>query len=338
MSFKKRFIQFILLALIAILIPSTMLAGFLFVGSATPAENITWGATFGHSQAIDLGLDWKEAYLALLDDAKVRNFRIPIYWDELEREEGVYDFSNWDWQLQELEERGGTAFLAIGFKLPRWPECRFPSHLQDVEREQWEMKLFKMLRVVVTHYIDNPVVWAWQVENEPLLDFGVCPQKDGGLLDKEVELVRKLDPSRPIIITDTGENSTWIEAGERADIIGSTLFRIIHDPTLGFVRYPYPSVMYARKRIWANFVFGKDVIFTEAQAEPWVTSPPISSHSLEDQYYSMSPEQLSENIQYFRDTGFDTIYLWGSEWWYWTKKTAEVDEIWDIVKEVFRLK
>jgi len=330
-----RIAQLFLLLFISVIFVLTSIVGFLFVGKATPAENITWGATFSHSQAIDLGMDWKETYLALLDDANVRNFRIPIYWDELEREEGTYDFTNWDWQLEELEKRGGSAFLAIGFKLPRWPECRFPDHLKDVSRAQWEPKLFKMLRVVVEHYKDNPTVWGWQVENEPLLRFGVCPPKDPDLLDKEVELVKRLDPSRPVIITDTGENSIWFEAGKRADVIGSTLFRIIHDPTLGFVRYPYTPIMYARKRTWANFAYNKDVIFSEAQAEPWVTSPPISSHSLEDQYFSMSPEQLTENIQYFRETGFDTIYLWGSEWWYWTKKTAEVDEIWDIVIEIF---
>jgi len=335
MTLKKRFTQLLLLAFIASLLPLVGLTIFLFVGKATPAEKVEWGVTFGHSQAEDLGLDWQETFLALLDEANVRNFRIPVYWDELERENNVYDFSSWDWQLNEIEKRGGKAFLAIGFKLPRWPECRFPDHFQDVPRNVWEPPLFQMLRTVVLHYKDNPTVWAWQVENEPLLDFGICPEKDKDLLDKEIELVRTLDPSRPIIITDTGENSFWIEAGRRADIIGSTLFRIIHDPRLGFVRYPYPAIMYHRKSIWADWLFGKPVIFSEAQAEPWVTSPPISSHSLEDQYFSMSPEQLRANIQYFRDTGFDTIYLWGSEWWYWTHKTEATEEIWSIVKDVF---
>ena len=270
----KRVAQFLLLALMGILVVLILVTAFVFVGKATPAQHIEWGATFSHSQAEDLGLDWKETYTALLDDAGVRNFRIPVYWDELEREDGVYDFSSWDWQLQELEKRRGKAFLVVGFKLPRWPECRFPDHLKDTPRAEWEPALFQMLRAVVLHYKDNPVVWAWQVENEPLLDFGICPEKDADLLDKEIELVRKLDPSRPIIITDTGENSFWIEAGKRADIIGSTLFRIIHDPRLGFVRYPYPPIMYHRKSVWINWLFGKPVIFSEAQAEPWVTSPP----------------------------------------------------------------
>lgn len=329
---NMRYILLIFIILLLVLIPPT---AFLFVGKAIPAERIAWGATFAQSQAQDLGLDWRETYLKLLDDVGVREFRLPVYWDELEKENNVFDFSPWDWQIGELQKRDGRALLAIGFKLPRWPECRLPERLKDKPRPLWEADLFRMLRAVVEHYKDNSTVWAWQIENEPLLDFGVCPAKDARLLDAEIELVRKLDPSRPIVITDTGENSLWYESGKRADIIGSTVFRVIHDPRIGFVRYPYPPVMYYRKSIFAHWAFGKHVIFTEAQAEPWVTSPPISSHSLEAQYYTMSPELLRANIQYFRETGFDTIYLWGAEWWYWTKKTGGTDEIWSIVKEAF---
>ena len=174
------------------------------------------------------------------------------------------------------------------------------------------------------------------MENEPLLNFGICPPKDKGLLDAEIKLVRNLDPSRPIIITDTGENSAWIEAGKRADILGSTLYRIIHNPTLGFVRYPYPPLMYHRKALWLSWIFPHvRAIFTEVQAEPWVAQPPISNNSLELQYETLSPELFRANIEYVRQTGFDTAYLWGAEWWYWTKTAAGTNEIWDIAKEAF---
>lgn len=313
---------------------------FLFIGNTKQAEHITWGATFGHSQAESLGLNWREAYLALVDDMGVRRFRIPIYWDELEKEKGKFDFSAWDWQLQELEKRGGKAFLAIGMKLPRWPECRIPEWAKDLSKEDREKEILAMLSVVVEHFKDNPAVWAWQVENEPVLRFGNCPEPriEKRFLDQEIALVRKADPSRPIILSDTGENSFWLQTGKRADIFSSTLFRIIHNPTIGYVRYPYPPIMYHRKAAWLHIWYPNvRIIVGELQAEPWVVKPPISQYSVEEQYETMSPEQFSNNIEYAKNTGFDEFYLWGSEWWYWLKTHGETD-IWQKARELFHSK
>ncbi|MEX2144940.1 MAG: cellulase family glycosylhydrolase [Candidatus Spechtbacterales bacterium] len=314
-----------------------LLYGFFFLGSVEPASEITWGVTFGHSQADDLGLNWQETYTALLDDMGVRNFRIPIYWDELEKERGQFDFSKWDWQLRELEKRGGKAILVVGFKQPRWPECRFPDwynhDASQLEKDAW---LFQMIRNVVAYYRDNPVVWAWQVENEPLLKFGVCPKEDPSLLDAEIKLVRTLDPSRPIIITDTGEWSVWYEAGKRADILGSTLYRVIHDPLVGFVRYDFLNpTFYARKaeilHFWRPNV---RVLISELQAEPWVADPPISKNSLEEQYKTLNPEQFRANMEFARRTGFDEFYLWGAEWFVWLREQGET-EIWNEAQKLF---
>ncbi|MBU1015296.1 endo-1,4-beta-xylanase [Patescibacteria group bacterium] len=323
-------------------IPLLALGGavaFLFLGEAEPAEEIAWGVTFGRSQAESLGLDWQETYLALLDDLGVRHFRIPVYWDELEKERGSFDFSSWDWQLRELEERGGSAFLAIGFKLPRWPECRMPSWAEGLGKEEREEEILNVLGEVVEHYRDWEVVRAWQVENEPFLTFGDCPEDEISheFLDKEIALVRQLDPSRPIVLTDTGENSAWLQMGKRADIFASTLFRVIHDPTLGFVRYPYRPVMYYRKAVWLHWWYPEvRVIVGELQAEPWVVSPPITNVSLEEQYETMSPDHLRGVVEYAKRTGLDEFYFWGAEWWYWLKTEGGDSQIWNYLHdEVF---
>ncbi len=313
------------------------LVGWLSFGEPGPAEDITWGVTYGHSQAESLGMDGRETYTALLDDLGVRRFRLPVYWDELEPEDDNFNFEEWDWQLEQLEKRGGKAILVVGFKLPRWPECRTPDWLEANPRgEQFQQELLEMLTTVVNRYKDNDTVIAWQVENEPLLVFGECPDASPDLLDKEIDLVKKLDPSRPIIITDTGEFSFWYEAGKRADIVGSTLYRIIHDPKAGFIKYWFfdPS-FYARKvdilHLWKP---DTKVIVTELQAEPWVTSLPISKHSFEEQFRTMSPEQFRRNINFAKQTGIDTFYLWGSEWWYWAKQQGH-PEFWNMAKEIF---
>lgn len=332
----------ILFGFLGVIVASILVVGgvfvFLFVGETEPAENITWGATFTRHQTGELGLDYQETFLALLDDAGIRNFRLPVYWNEVEPEQGQFDFSQWDWELAELEKRGGKAFLAVGFKLPRWPECRMPEWAEGLSKEEREEATLDMIEVVVNHFKDHPAVFAWQIENEPFLSFGLCPEShiDEDQVDKEIALVRELDSSRPIILTDTGEHSFWFKSPGKADIFASTLFRIIHDPTIGYVEYPYPAVMYHRKAQWAH-LWNPDtrIIIGELQAEPWVEWQPISAHSLETQYKTMSPEQLRENLEFAKNTGFDEFYLWGSEWWYWTVKQGET-EIWEIVDELFQ--
>ena len=75
--------------------------GFLYIYKAPMAKNITWGAAFSQKHAKDMGLDWKETYLALLQDLKVRNIKLAAHWDLLEPQDGVYDFNDLDWQLEQ---------------------------------------------------------------------------------------------------------------------------------------------------------------------------------------------------------------------------------------------
>lgn len=326
---------FLFLTILLPLAGGIAVGGFLFLGETQPTETIIWGVNFSHKQAQDLGLSWQDTFTALLDDLNIRRVRIALYWDELEPERGNFHFENWDWQLNELSKRNGTAIVTIGRKLPRWPECRVPQWAAALPEHDQQEATLRMLKVAVEHYREHPAVAAWQVENEPLLKFGLCPKRDRAFLDREIALVRELDPSRLIIISDTGEFSAWLEAGKRADIIGSTLYRVIHDPTVGYIRYPFPPVMYHRKAQWIQYWHPDiKVIFTEVQAEPWVTSLPITRFPLNIQFETMSPEQFRSNIEYVRRTGFDEAYLWGAEWWYWLKLQGESD-IWYTAATLF---
>lgn len=334
--FLKIFLGIVLVAYLFLVI----MYAVLFIGpEPTPAENILWGVNFSQRQAEALGLDWKETYTAILDDLNAKHVRIPIYWDELEKERGVYDFSPWDWQLAELEKRGGKAILVVGFKLPRWPECHFPEWYDENKSQQTKDKyLFQMIRTVVVHYRDNPTVIMWQIENEPFLNFGECPDLDKDLLDAEIKLVRSLDPSRKIMITDSGEWSTWIESGKRSDIFGSTLYRIIHDPRIGYLEYTFFTPTFHARKAFLLHLFRPEVpvIVIELQAEPWVTTLPLSDVSLEEQYKTLSPKQFRKNMNFARATGFDTFYLWGAEWWYWLKEIKNESTIWNEARTLFR--
>jgi hypothetical protein len=79
-----------------ILIFIFLLCGFLFIGKSPQQEKIIWGATFSQKHAQDLGLDWQETYLSILDDLQVKHLRLIAYWDLIEPENNQYHFDALD--------------------------------------------------------------------------------------------------------------------------------------------------------------------------------------------------------------------------------------------------
>ena len=86
-----------------------------------------FGVTFSTKFCREIGLDWREVYLAILDDLEVKEIRLPIYWDEIEKTPGVFDFTDYDYIISEGQKRGVNFIVNIGWRLPRWPECHSPE-------------------------------------------------------------------------------------------------------------------------------------------------------------------------------------------------------------------
>jgi hypothetical protein len=82
-----------------------------------------------------------------------------------------------------------------------------------------------------------------------------------------------------------------------------------------------------------DLFFHKKVIVTELQAEPWCKNL-IYNCPLEEQKITMDFEQFKKNIDFAKNTGMDTIYLWGGEWWYWLKEKQNNPKIWDAAKNL----
>lgn len=317
----------------------------LFFLSLRPTpKNISFGVTFSSKFAKQMGLDWKETYLAVLNDMGAKNLRIPVYWDEVEKEEGKYFFEDTDWMINEAEKRGVKIILVLGRKLPRWPECFEPEWVQNQkssldfaqDKNIKNQKLLNYISEVIKKYKNSQAVWAWQVENEPFLPkFGECPKFDRKFLDEEIDLVKSLD-TKPVIISDSGELSVWFEAARRADVLGTTMYRIVWDKRFGYIKYPIPAAYFRIKTNLVKLFTGiKKIIVVELQAEPWGPKMLYES-SLEEQEKSMNFEQFRKNIEYARETKFSEYYLWGAEWWYWLKEKHNKPEIWDEAKKLFR--
>ena len=292
-----------------------------------------FGATFSKKFCEDLGLNWKETYIAILDDLKVRYLRLPAYWDEIEPGENSYDFADFDYMVDQASARDAKLIITVGRRQPRWPECHSPAWINNEDITIAQANLLSAIKTTVLRYKDNSHVVNWQVENEAFLGtFGVCPEFDKNFLDQEVALVRSLD-SRPIIITGSGEMSSWKQEAATGDVFGTTMYRVVYNSWFGYVRYFFPSDFY-RFKAWLAGIDTSKALIIELQTEPWVPQGNMTYLTTAQINRSMSVEQLKANLQYAINVNFKQTYVWGVEWWYWQKLYGN-PQYWSIGKIIF---
>lgn len=332
-KFSKMFLFFLIIVILII-----VAIFYFFVGTALVPTKITWGVDFSQMHAESLGLNWKELYLSIIDDLGVQNIKLHTQWDWVEGKRGEYYFKDIDWQIKTAEERGVKIIYVVGMKTGRWPECHIPEWAQELSKEEQQAEILKYIEVVVNRYKDSKAILYWQVENEPLFRFGKCPWRDKKFLEKEIELVKKLDPSREIIVSDSGEQSLWLGVAKRGDIVGITMYRKVWvrvGSKIGFYFDMFiPPVHYWRKSQIINKFFGKKVLCIELQAEPW-TPKLLYDAQLKEQERTMNLEIFKQNVEYAKKTGLDTFYFWGVEWWYQMKEKHNRPEIWNEAKSLF---
>lgn len=292
-----------------------------------------FGVTFSTKFCGEIGLNWEEVYLAILDDLKVKEIRLPLYWDDIESEPGIFDFSMYDYIIEEGAKRDVKFIVNIGWRLPRWPECHAPTWTNKLTLETTRARVVRMLEATVNHYKDNPAIIAWQLENEPFFnEFGVCPPSNDWFFDKELETVKRLD-DRPVIVSATGELSWWRKEAKLADIFGTTVYRVVWGNLTGYVRYPIPAWFY---RFKANLVgIPKDKrIIVELQAEPWVPKGSIIYLPEHEASKTFNMDQFKANLQFGINVGFNKAYLWGVEWWYHQYKNGN-KAYWEFARTIF---
>jgi hypothetical protein len=300
-------------------------------------ERIIYGMSFNTMYARELGLDWKETYDAILDDLKVRHLRLAAHWPMIEPAPNVYNFEEIDYQVKRAEEVGATVVLAVGRRLPRWPECHIPDWARTMSEEDFRLVQLRYMEQVVERYKNSSAVVLWQVENEPFLKvfaFEHCGELDTDFLDQEIELVRKLDPTRQILVTDSGNLGTWSGAYSRGDVFGTSVYVHFWNPELGQFRTLLPAWAYRVKDNFMGLLYGqKPTVLIELSAEPWLLEP-ITQVPLETQFTRMNLEKFEDILKYAEETRFETQFLWGAEWWYWLS-LQDHPEMWERGKEVF---
>ncbi len=314
---------------------------FLLINYYPADKNIVFGATFSKKYAQELGLDWQKIYLNILDDLRVKKIRLPVYWDDVEKELGKYDFEPYDWMVREAEKRNVKVILNLGIKLPRWPECHIPNWALSrtnaggtrTDAGKIEDLFLPFLRKATERYKNYSNIWTIQVENEPYFyrSFGICPEMTANL-DEEIKLVKEI-VNVPIISTESGELGHWERMIGRADILGISLYRTTWNKWVGYFFYPLTPFFY-REKIRLIKPFFEDVLITELQVEPW-SSKSIFQTSLEEQLKTMSLSQFRSNIDFARRAGSREVYLWGVEWWDYMREKHGDERFWEEGKKLF---
>jgi hypothetical protein len=334
----RPYIKWAARAVAALAVLAIVVVGGLWVwagGDKTPPDQIAWGLTYSSHAAQGLGLDSRATYQAILDELHPKRLRLVAYWTDIEPAAGQVNYSDLDYQVAEAEKRGIPYVIAVGRKVPRWPECYTPGWAKALPPAQQSEQLLNHISRTVARYDAEPHLLRWQVENEPYFAFGDgCPAVDEPLLKREVSLVHSLS-RRPIMMTDSGEASNWLSASRLPDVFGSTLYRVVlNDSDKPFHHFLWPEY-YTRhanliRKLHPNV---KQVVVAELQAEPWTK---VGLTDINQAYIdqTLSHDQFQANIKFASDVGFSEVYLWGAEWWYYRHLHGD-DFYWDTARDTF---
>ncbi len=325
----------ILIGIVVVL--AVLVIAVLWLAYKPVPDQISYGMSFNTPYARELGLDWQETYDAIIDELGVRKFRLAAHWPMIEPTDGVWNFTELDYQVQRAEEVGATVILAVGRRLPRWPECHIPDWVASQPWEDQKRQQIDYMTAVVERYKDSPAIIYWQVENEPFLSlfaFEHCGPLDEAFLAEEIALVKSLDGTRPILVTDSGNLGTWAGAYRHGDAFGTSVYVHFWNPELGQFRTILPPWFYRVKEGLMTVLYGeKPTFLIELSAEPWLVAP-VTEVPLKVQYSRMNVDKFNDILSYAAGTRYPEQYLWGAEWWYWLHLQGE-DAMWNRGLELF---
>ncbi len=326
----------ILLSLMLLALVFSTVFGFKGRHSDEPVE---LGVSFSIKYAQELGNDWQKNFLALAEDVHVERMRLMSYWDLIEPQNGKFDFTDLDWQMEQAERHQVKVSLAIGQRQPRWPECHVPSWLKDMPAGDQETELMEYIVAVVNRYKNSPALESYQLENEAANNlFGECPEFNAELLDAEFAIIKRLDPKHDVIINTSNQSGIPINTGV-GDRTGFSMYSHAHFEAFGSQRkwnYNYvPAWWHSLRAGLIEGLHQHETFVHELQAEPW---GPVATRDMAqaEQDKLMNSEKLVDSVNYALDTGMKEIYLWGGEWWYYRKVNFDDKELWQTVKTLYK--
>jgi hypothetical protein len=364
---KYRIAAALLVLTIAVLVPTRALAPARAKAHDMPRP-VSVGTSFSPRHAEELGLDYQDAFKRL-EALHFRVIRISAYWDEIDDQ----GYSRLDWLVGEAAASHQPIVISVGMKGLGWPEFYIPPGYQpktlgsgqDVAGDAALLEpTLLFVRDTVARYRQNPIVVAWQVENEPFNRAGPSRWWIGPeFLQQEIGAVRELD-DRPLIVNvfshfnmlfdqassrqgldfkrllgfdgDTAERDS-LSLLDSGDVLGLDAYTGIGYSFLGQQHVSHANSDWddqlGRWREIARQQH-KHAWITEAQAEPWEASPATYANPR-----SITPAQIGAEFHDLKDAGFSTVLLWGSEYWLWRENNGDsrwMTEVEKILQEESR--
>ncbi len=327
-----------------------------------PRRSTLLGISFRSPHVAVLGLDARTTLQTLLT-YPFQLIRLGAYWNRIEPEPGMFLTDELDWQIDAAEQAGKQIMLCVGpLKTFSYPEFFVPAHhLKHPFPEHTLIKpyAYPSLLTAATEFItrlaerykQRKSIVAWQLEHEAVDPLGVehTWRLDVSFVEKEMEALRKADPTRPIMLNGflptslpvrlsqwwrTRDQGDSLAVAQRmADMVGIDYYprhalMTIGAKTLYMDGSKSPWQQRRRKQVFAwTRTHGQKLLIAEGQAEPWetVTIPP---NPYKQGMYSCLPEHVITNyntcMRWSQQEADLYAYLfWGAEYWMLRKQCAD---------------
>ncbi|HEV1997972.1 MAG TPA: hypothetical protein VGR61_07585, partial [Candidatus Dormibacteraeota bacterium] len=303
------------------------------------------GFSFSPRTAEWLGEKPEPALTELLSRLTPDLVRLPIYWDTVEPRRDAFDFSSPDGLLNVVRHYNSThltrpahVVLEVGMRNMGFPELYIPSWVpgdESIETMTANPEYMQYLNLSVTRYRRDPLLYSWQLENEPLDNVptteGTQVDIPGDVLQDEKAALVMLDPNHEVVITTynsstldldmkalspknaTGEQQDGpqpvghpLEALQLGDALGMDLYVVTSDTSLedatARVRTDWKK---AALSYWASQARAvhKSLWITEMQGAPWPGET------------NFTPDDLLYSARLYRTSTAGVILLWGVESW-----------------------
>lgn len=328
-----------------------------------PRGGAALGVSFRTSVLDSLGLDVDDTLATLLRHP-FRLLRLGAYWRRMEPAPGTFLPDELDRQIDAAERAGKQIVLCVGaVKTFGYPEFFVPAH--HLARPLPEGRLVSpsthpdLLAAAVTfatrvveRYRDRDSIVGWQVEHEAVDPLGRehSWRLAAPFVRREVEAVRAIDPTRPIVMNGFLPTSTPVRlvqwwrcrdqgdsvavAQRMADVVGVDVYPRHALVGLGARSLyldgsgrPWQGGRRQQLQEWARRP-GRRLMISEGQAEPWeaVTTPPNPPGRA---MYSCPPELVIQNYNDCMDWARQDeaplwAYLfWGAEYWVLRERSGD---------------
>ena len=301
------------------------------------------GFSFSPETSVWAGRDPEQDLRELLEATQPDLVRLPVYWDDVQPLPDLLDYDSIDGLLAVVVDHnraaqrptrvvltvGARNFLYPELHEPDWAGPREQPFLDDAQGGDAYRQYFD---ASIVRYRTSPLLYAWQVENEPFDQVGNeetgTDQISASQIEWEVGEVHRLDPAHQAVVTTYNGLNVYVDllnlyvppeflgvtydghpqaALDAADALGLDLY--VDGPN---VPYRHLATIYVREQwkqeilhFWAKRAAkqGKPLWLAEMQAQPWQDSD------------TFKPKDLLASAVDYRQENLQVVLMWGVETW-----------------------